>query len=180
MTCIIGIEVPETGRVLLGADTLMSTTRMKSTVTDSKLFYFGDTLIGFAGSIRQKQILKYMDQSMGIASPFPIEYLIKNIVEPYRIALETANAVTLNNGTADHESEFLIGYKGKVYHVATDFSVTRSVRGYEVIGAGEYFAHGALEAFKNEKSAEDRLMEALRIAALFSPWVAEPFETMRI
>ena len=49
----------------------------------------------------------------------------------------------------------LVGYRGELYAIGDDFSVSVPAREYFAIGSGEDFAHGSLAATKNMSAYHD-------------------------
>ena len=85
-----------------------------------------------------------------------------------RECLKAGAFTKIENGVEDGGS-FLIGYKGKVYLVCSDFQVTRMRDGFSAVGCGMYY--GAIEILDAEKA----IMLALEVSARFSAGVCGPF-----
>jgi len=73
--------------------------------------------------------------------------------------------------------QFLVGYKGVIYEIASDFQVNHFADGLAVIGCGAAYALGALKALSGLQP-ERRVALSLEIAAYFSGGVIGPFHVV--
>ncbi|HEY3491359.1 MAG TPA: hypothetical protein VGK43_00305 [Solirubrobacterales bacterium] len=69
---------------------------------------------------------------------------------------------------------FLVGWRGALYTIYSDFQVGRSVRGENAVGSGGELARGALFVAKGEPRS--RVKRALEAASVFNAGVAPPFK----
>lgn len=59
----------------------------------------------------------------------------------------------------------MVGYKGKIYEVNSDFQVNSSSRGFSAVGSGKYFALGALSVLlENSVDPEEACLTSLGVA----------------
>jgi hypothetical protein len=86
-----------------------------------------------------------------------------------------------------HGGAFLIGYKGKLYSVESDFQVAKSSKPYCAAGCGEDYALGAMYQLHEREfgvlhgnSAETKIIKTLETAAEFSGGVCDPFNIVSI
>lgn len=174
MTCIVGIETKD--GVWMGGDSAavgnldMYRTKLR------KVFQNGPFLIGYTSSFRMGQLLQYHLQ-IGLQQDDQknIAYLITKFIPAVRECLREGGYMWLENNRETGGS-FLVGYRGKIYEVASDFQVNSSQDGFMAIGCGDDYALGSLRTSKYiPTSAEWRLQKALEVAAHFSGGVCAPF-----
>lgn len=172
MTCIVAVV--ENGIVYMGADSAGVSGYSLSTRKDPKIYKVGKMLIGFTSSFRMGQILGYKLKA-------PIHYDDTSIEEYMNtVFIDTIREVLKDNGysTVNNNSEsggiFLVGYKGRIFKINSDFQVGESVQSYDATGCGEDIALGSLFT-SFAKSVEDRLRLALEAAETFSSGVRQPF-----
>jgi len=175
MTCIVGIEIPGVG-VLMGADSCASDGYKSYKITDSKLFIKNGVSFGYTTSFRFADILKHHvvipDNTTGLSDS---EFLIKEVVFEIREKLKEHGYSKIANNN-EIGGEALIGYRGKLYELQSDYSLMGYTHGYGSCGSGMYYALGSLYTTKNSKiSDKDRLTWALMAAAEYSPGVSPPF-----
>lgn len=145
MTCIVAIET--THGVIFASDSAGVAGTHADNRVESKVFQNGQFVIGFSGSFRVGQILRYVwkppEQHPDVDD---MAFLVRDVVGGFR-KLFLENGVRYFNSTNDSfEGPFLLGYKGKVYKVDVDFQVARSRDGYNACGSGSRVALGALHA----------------------------------
>lgn len=185
MTCIVGIESSD--GVWIGGDSCAGDANWRSSVTaEPKVFVRGSFLIGYTSSFRMGQLLKHS---------LPEPEHPEGLSDEGFMATKFINAVrkTLKDGGfAKKESEveaggtFLVGYKGKLYTVYSDYQVLRLRSGYTACGCGEDFATGSLYMTDNigayfgvkSVSAERRIALALETAEENSAGVRGPFTVL--
>jgi ATP-dependent protease HslVU (ClpYQ) peptidase subunit len=96
---------------------------------------------------------------------------VRTVLKEHGFAKEDSNVET--GGT------FLVGYRRGLYEVCSDFQVNRHLDGFEAVGCGEPFALGAMMALA-DLEPENRIVQALKIAAHFSGAVCPPFKVLRL
>ncbi len=137
-------------------------------------------IFGFTSSFRMGQILRYsLSCPEQLASETDdYKFMCTMFIDAVRQCLKTGGYAKVKDGE-DHGGEFLVGYRGKLYHVHGDFQVGRSVRTFDACGCGEDYALGALWAGDVGQPPEERIRRALVAAANFSAGVAPPFFILR-
>lgn len=173
MTCIVGL-VAKNG-VWLGGDGLGSTDHAKCKVAGGKVFKNGEFLIGFCGDFRIGQILRYA------FTPPPINgdlsrYMCVEFSNALRASMKDAGYLVVQDG-AEKGGDFMVGIRGRLFCVESNFQVIETVLPYIAIGSGDAYAMGAMYANHKAKPRE-RIMKALRAAAEFSPSVGGPFKVL--
>ena len=88
-----------------------------------------------------------------------------------------------NGGWASKKEEseqggvFLVGYKGKLFRVDSDYQVGMSMDGFDAVGCGEDIAKGSMFSTKG-KHPRKRVLMALQAAERFSAGVRGPFKIL--
>ena len=177
MTVIAGVV--SGGKVWIGGDSAGVNDRGDLQLRkDSKVFRFGQLLIGCSGSWRINQRIKYL-------SPTSLEppetsvnahWYLCNCVLPW-----------LREFTKDlpeEEFELLIGFCGHLFHTYGARQVSEEIAGYEACGCGAQVSRGSL--FTSSLSARMdmnpkwRIENALQAAERFCSGVRGPFNILEI
>lgn len=181
MTCIVGLVV--SGRVWIAGDSFAAAGCQRFTMPDSesKVIKRGELVIGAAGPVRIMQILEHIVEiPEHPADMEPMPYLVKLLMPAIRTAITEHGGVNIND---EHNGwEFLLGYRGGLYSVCHDLSVT-TLPSYGSVGCGHEFALGALYAIASNSNRwagqtlapPERLVVALEAAAAHDVHVAGPF-----
>lgn len=173
MTCIVGIEY--NGKVFLGGDRCSSNEHIKTIVDRPKVFHNGPILVGYTDSFRIGDLLQYhLSPAKRPKILSDEEYVYMVLVEQIRELMKD-KGFSMVSENAETGGNCLIGYKGKLYELQSDFSLNRTLSGYNAIGSGADYALGSLFA-TSDLSPEDRIFTALSAAANFSPGVSPPFD----
>lgn len=184
MTCIVGLE--HNGVVYIGGDSagvetwslaICGRADEKVFVTDS-----GEFIMGFCGSFRIGQLLRYAltppEQSQ---KKDDMAYMVVDFVDAVRVMQKEKGSMKKENELEEHDAAFLVGYRGKLYCIETDFQVGRPMEGYAAVGCGAQIALGAMFATRNSNLApENRIELALTAAAEYSAGVRGPFLVLKL
>ena len=179
MTCIVGLEHNE--GVTIGGDSLLSDYWSGAAMVTPKVWKTGEFIYGYCGSLRAGQILQYIFTAPQLPDGNTDEdlelYLVNYWSEALRECfLHAGSAKIKHEVQSTPNSWFLLGVRGRLYTMQSDFSVWRTDRGYAAIGSGEQFALGALEVLKrSHASIESKINSALAAAAEHAPTVGLPF-----
>jgi ATP-dependent protease HslVU (ClpYQ) peptidase subunit len=172
MTCIVGFV--EGNRVWMGGDSAGVAGLDLTVRADTKIFRNGEMLFGFTTSFRMGQLLRYSLAIPEHDDRVPVEkWMATTFVNAVRECLKV-------NGWAQKEKEqesggnFLVGYKGELFEVWSDYQVARPVDGFAAVGCGAQIAHGALFATSHIRGKK-RALIALSAAERFSAGVRGPF-----
>jgi ATP-dependent protease HslVU (ClpYQ) peptidase subunit len=172
MTCIIGLA--ENGKVYIGADSQAATNWNKRIVVQPKVFLNGPFVIGYTSSFRMGQLLQYqLAVDPQLSGEDDYHYMVAVVAEAIRDCFKTHGWAKVENNQEEGGS-FLIGYRGKLYEVASDMSVLEYIDGFSAIGCGANYALAAMAALEDMPPV-DRIRRALEIAVRFSNGVSEPF-----
>ena len=174
MTCIVGV-VDADGRIVMGGDSAGVAGYDLRARADAKVFRVGDFLIGFTSSFRMGQLLRWKLASYLQAQPAAMaddEFMCTLFVDAIRKCLSEGGYARKEN-EAESGGEFIVGYRGALWHIESDYQVGQLVDPFAACGCGESYAHGALAVL--DADAETRVRRALETAERFSAGVRGPF-----
>lgn len=172
MTVIIGMA--HEGTVYIGADSAGSDGWTLRSLATPKIFAVGEFLIGYTTSFRMGQILHYH-----LALPARDEdetdehYVVAKFVEAVRSCLKDRGFTTVSNNV-EEAGRALVGYRGHIYMMQSDFSIIRHANAIEAVGIGDKVALGAMLALDNLEP-EARIQRTLEIVGQLSDGVLPPY-----
>lgn len=184
MTCIVAVV--SDGTIHMAADS--ATTDGWGTqdrLATSKVFRSGDMLFGCSGSSRLAQILQYVFRPprhvKDVEEDQVIErettaFLVTEVVPALRGALDHEDALVTRDNTAAllGNSSFLLGYRGHLYTVCSDFQVHENTDNFAATGSGSEVAVGALYA-SGHLAPRERLEQALEAACRYNAYCRPPY-----
>ena len=142
--------------------------------TQPKVFNKKGVVFGYTSSYRFGQVLEHM-----LADPVVPEdtddiyrWLITVVVPDIKSALKESGY-----GKDSEGGNALIGVRGQLWELQPDYSVLRSVLGYNAVGSGEEYARASVFTTlkhhepKSLDDAIDTVKLAIRAAGTFSPSV---------
>lgn len=180
MTCVVGLKDAKTNQIVLGADSLGSNGASCARVKDPKIFRNGDLWIGYAGTFRGGQLLRYSLKIKAIPKTAIFRWMIQNYAEGLRSMFKQTGRLHVESGLESAwPLSHIVVVRGHLFTVQTDFSVLEYRDGYCAVGSGEQFANGALHATKGEDPVV-RVKKALAAAAHHDPSVGGPFSVRSI
>lgn len=183
MTAIVGLV--HEGTVYLGADSAGVAGYSLVVRSDAKVFNNGPYVMGFTDSFRMGQLLRY-----AFRPPAPLGRGVEDCKDvPRFMATHFVDAVraTLKEGgwlRKDSEQEeggtFLVGARGRLFEIGSDFQVGEAADGYAAIGCGDELALGSLFATEprgwvDPLPPKSRVRLALEAAERYSAGVRGPF-----
>lgn len=171
MTCIVGLEHPD--GVTIGGDSAAAVDDSVDVVEAPKVFKVGEYLIGYCESFRMGQLLAYRLRVPEQKCADDLEHLATVFVDRVREVLHKGGVAKTTESEEGNVGALLVGYRGRLYSVETDYAVLRSARGYQAIGCGADFAIGSIGSTAGP--AEKRVRLALTMAATHSGPVLPPF-----
>ena len=171
MTCVVGIEHGD-GAVTLGGDSAAVAGSRLSVRVDEKVFHVGPYLIGFEDSFRMGQLLRYRLKVPPQRGDDDFKHMATAFIDSARRCF-AAGGFTKVDSNEESGGVFLVGYRGRLYSVDSDFHVGRVSCGYDAIGCGQEFAIGALSV--STGTPRRRVERALIAAERNSTGVRGPF-----
>lgn len=175
MTCIAAIV--DMGVVYMGADSAGVAGLDVKPRRDPKIYRVGEMLIGYTSSFRMGQLLGY-----GLTLPahtygVPIErYMATDFIDAVRGVLKSGGYARKEN-EVESGGIFLVGYRGRLFNVSSDYQVAESLDTFDAVGCGESYALGSFHATEGAHISDPfmRLELALTAAEHFSAGVRRPF-----
>jgi ATP-dependent protease HslVU (ClpYQ) peptidase subunit len=173
MTCIVGLV--DNGNVYIGGDSAGVSGLSISIRADEKVFTNGPFIMGFTTSFRMGQLLRYKFDPPGqTVSQSDMEYLVTDFIDAARKCFKD------NGFGSDKEGgTFLVGYKGKLYTINSDFQVGIPADTFDAVGSGSDLALGAMYVSGGLDPVK-RITKALEAASYFNAGVAAPFRVVKI
>lgn len=174
MTCLVAVE-HATG-VTVGCDSFLGDEDGRIAVSHAKWWTpRRGMLIAYAGSFRAAQIAEHAMKPRAQKRGEDDEaYLVTAIANGIAAAHRDADLPT-----KDRDGCFIVAHRGRAWLVQDDYSVVRPDGGYVALGAAESVALGALSA-TTDLHPRERVMRALRAAALHSQQACEPFHVVDV
>lgn len=184
MTCIVGIE-KRTG-VTLGADSLSSNWYTKSVDNTAKLVALkgGKLGIGLTTSWRAINLVTFeLEDKLGDLPKTKADahkWLVTSFVPTLRELFKTSGYSEVQNNV-ETGATALIGLKGQLFALQSDYSVVTPSEGIASVGSGQQVALGAMHAAQHfYKYAEPVLRQGLLAAATFIPTVGGTFHYLEV
>jgi ATP-dependent protease HslVU (ClpYQ) peptidase subunit len=144
MTCIVGLE--HHGRVYIGGDSAGIAGTGLCVRADAKVFRNGPFLIGFTTSFRMGQLLQFkLKPPPHPADVDTFEFLVGTFVDTVRSCLKSGGFARRKE-EQEIAGAFLVGYRGRLYTIDSDYQVGQSADRFGAAGAGAQLALGALHA----------------------------------
>jgi ATP-dependent protease HslVU (ClpYQ) peptidase subunit len=178
MTCIVGMTTPNNG-VLIGGDSAGVMDYDIQSRADEKVFRRGEMLFGFTGSFRMGQLLHYGR----LVCPHKDEsdlmrWMVGCFVNAAR-SLFDEGGVSRKDGDAETCGTFLVGMRGRLFLVDSDYQVGESRDGIFALGCGANIALGSLYSTEG-RPPRTRARIALEAAARYSAGVRGPFKILQV
>lgn len=173
MTCIVGLATG--GHVIIGGDAAGVQGHDLRVRADGKVFQLGEFAMGFTTSFRMGQLLRY-----ALDPPAPDtwdldRFMATTFVDAVRACLTAGGWMGKDQGR-DDGGDFLVGVRGQLYRVASDFQIGRTSIGYDAVGSGSSYATGSLHtSHRLVGDPRTRVRLALEAARDNSASVAGPF-----
>jgi len=170
VTCIVGIQ--HSGRVYIGGDSAGVSGYSLTLRADAKVFRVGPYVMGFTSSFRMGQLLRY-----AFNPPRPTgdldKFMATVFVDAVRATLKDGGWLT-KTSEQEEGGTFLVGARGTLYAVHSDFQIARTIAGYDAVGCGAELALGSLHSTSG-RQPRARVLAALSAAEAHSSGVAGPF-----
>lgn len=175
MTCIVGLI--DNGKVYIGGDSCVSRGYVQQTMSSPKVFRNGHFLIGYSGSLRMAELLRFAFSPPEHPKDISTErYFATLFADALRTTLKDAGNATKNNEQESSTGYFLVGYQGRLITIEADYSFTEVADGWDAIGSGNEVALGAMHATKDMSLIPQKRIElALDAASTYCRGVCGPF-----
>lgn len=185
MTCIVG-TVDDDGTVWMGGDSAGVAGLSLTVRKDPKVFRAGPFLVGFTSSFRMGQLLQFglpiERWSEDRAKCEPYEFMVTGFIPVVRRILGDGGFRKKSND-AEEGGTFLVGYRGRLFRIDSDFQVGESAENYDACGCGEDVARGAIAATlltQSDFPHGDAVRNALMISEQHSAGVRGPFTILSL
>lgn len=172
MTAIAAVK--EGGKIFMAGDSAGVSGHSLAVRKDPKVFFNGEFLIGYTTSFRMGQILRFH-----FSPPKPTEghdayeYMVTTFVATAREAFKQ-HGFGKNGG--DEGGQFLVGWRGELYSLFSDYQVAILSDDYCACGCGADLVLGSLHATDAyDIPPKERLTMAMSAAERFSSGVVSPF-----
>ena len=173
MTAIVAIS--ENGKVYMGGDSAGSNSQKIVNRKDEKVFVKGKFIFGCTSSFRMIQILKWSfvipPHKKGMSDE---EYMNTIFINAIRKCFKKYGFGRVSEGSDNRGGVFLVGYKGTIYEVESDFQVGMCHDNFNAVGCGDDTCIGSLFSTKHEP-ARTRLQRALEAAEFRNVGVRAPY-----
>jgi ATP-dependent protease HslVU (ClpYQ) peptidase subunit len=175
MTCIVGLR--HGGKVYVGGDSAGVSGWDVTVRVDPKAFVSGPYAMGFTTSFRLGQLLQFRlklpEPPRGPKRLYP--FMVREFVEATRECLKTGGVATREK-EAEQGGTFLVGVRGRIFIVESDYQVVEPAAPFAAIGSGAPYALGSLATSKGDPVA--RVRQALAVAERFCAGVRGPFRIL--
>jgi ATP-dependent protease HslVU (ClpYQ) peptidase subunit len=173
VTCIAAVV--EGDRIWMGGDSAGSAGNWLTVRADQKVFRNGEFLMGFCGSFRMGQLLRYSLSPPKHARRADVHrYMVTAFVDEVRDTLKKGGFARKEHDVEDIDGSFLVGYRGRLFEIESDYQVAEAVDGFASIGSGSSIAQGALCVTQGMEPRK-RVRAALDAAERYSTGVRRPF-----
>lgn len=174
MTCVVALR--DQGVIYMGCDSAGVGGYSRSNRMDPKIYRVGAMLIGFTTSFRMGQLLGYSLTLPRHHADVPVEnYMATAFIDAVRNCLK-AGGWAEKDKDQERGGNFLVGYKGRIFEIQSDYQVAESAEPYNAVGCGFDLALGSLHTSEGwSQSSRERIELALSAAAAFSAGVYPPF-----
>lgn len=175
MTCICGVI--KDGKIYMGGDSASSNGNRVWSCSNEKVFINGPFIMGFTTSWRMGQLLRYsLKPPRHPAGMDDYEYMVTIFIDAVRRCLKSGGFAKTEN-SQEEGGTFIVGYKGKMYEVHSDYQVALHNVDFASVGCGSAVATGALYASK-DLPPEKRIILSLEAAERFCEGVRGPFNVI--
>lgn len=158
----------------IGADSAaVSRERLRSRA-DPKAFRLGPYVLGFTTSFRMGDVLHYSFSPPEPPSRGLARFMATAFVDAARAAFKEAG-VAANASGVESCGAFLVGVRGRLFTVESDYQVGAERAGFHAVGSGDQAALGALFATAGTRDPRARLRTALAAAERFTSDVRRPW-----
>lgn len=175
MTCIVGIVGKN--HIYMGGDSAGVGGLSLHIRADEKVFVKGNMIFGITGSFRMGNLLRFKllipEHPTGMDN---YEYMCTSFIDAIRDCFKAGGFAQRKDEVEEMDGAFVVGYKGQLYEIESDYQVGMLRVNYHAVGCGRDLATGAMFASQASKLPErQRIVTALEAAEQFSAGVRGPF-----
>lgn len=175
MTCIVGVV--EGNTVWMGGDAAGTNAWLDQDLYDApKVFRNDAMLIGTCGNARQGDLLRWALKVPDHDPRTEIEkFMVKDFINAVRECFSAGGVCVKKDNVDSALGAFLVGYKGRLFAIYSDFQVRSPKLKYAAVGCGDQIALGSMFSSEHITSGRERVDLALRASERFSAGVRGPF-----
>jgi len=180
MTCIVGFI--EKDKVIIGGDSAGVGGLSIHIRRDPKVFKTGPFIMGFTSSFRMGQLLmsSMFKPPHQKKTQSDYDFMVTTFIEAIKDCFDEGGYSQKYKDGDDKGGTFLVGYKGELYMIESDYQVALNHDKFMAVGCGEELAEGAMFALTNSdvtypNDPKGIMTTALEAAAHFSGGVEAPF-----
>lgn len=183
MTCIVAVK--NKNKIYIGGDSAAVAGYSVNVRKDTKVFKNDKFLIGYAGSFRLGQLMRFaFKPPKHDKNKTDYEYMCVDFIKKVQKTFEK-NGFSGQNKRTEQETcgQMLVAYNGELYEIYEDYQVGIVADPYNSIGCGSDIALGALHAIHNLNptlSPEKKVTAALDAAVAYSGGVIPPYNILSI
>jgi hypothetical protein len=177
MTCIVAI-VDKNRKITMGADSSAVDESIHTPHLEPKVFVKGEFGIGYCHSFRMGQIIEFWFAPPPI--PKDEENLMRYMVMDFIPELKTilADNDYPNNEEDKTEWSLIVGVRGHIFTIESDWHIGYDDIPYASIGAGSSYALGAM--YSAQGTSDYAAKKGLEAAEKFCPYVLGPFNFIEV
>lgn len=173
MTCIAGVV--HQGAVHLGGDSIAIDGYAMEVRSTPKVFRRGAFVVGCCGSFRLADVIRYHFTAPALPTKGGLHrFMAVDFVESLREACKARGIASIENNVEEVGGAILVGVRGALFVIESDFQVGEPTHGFTAIGCGAQVALGALYATPRV-APRRRLTTALSAAQAANAGVRGPF-----
>lgn len=195
MTCIIGITDPINKVVWMGGDSgtsceVVSNPKVFIKSTNSVSITNGkvpteQVIMGFTSSWRMGQLLQYKCSLPAILNTDDELYWVVAKLIPHIRKIFKEQGFTKIENNAEEAGTFLLGIRGRLFNIYSNFQAIESKCGYHAIGCGGQIALGAMGMSLRfnlgpEENYKTHIAETLEVVAEHEPLIQPPWTILNI
>ena len=181
MTCIVAWT--EKGKICIGGDSAGVAGYSMYIRADEKVFKNGEIIFGFTSSFRMGQLLRFsLTLPPKKENQGDYNYMCSDFINAVRLCLKTGGYAKVKEGE-ESGGMFIVGFRGNIYTIESDFQVGRQIKPYNACGCGESFALATcwtLDKMNAKMSLKNKVKIALESAFEFSAGVRPPYHFIEI
>jgi ATP-dependent protease HslVU (ClpYQ) peptidase subunit len=177
MSCTIAYK--DGGKVYMGCDSAVTfdSDTVYNQVEPVKIFRRGDFLVSTSSSLRFGQILRDNFKFPSLSDREDVvHYMTSRFVNRLIEVLDEKKFLHTVDGEARGYA-FIVGVRGRIFIVCSDFSVLEIGEKFAVVGSGEKYAEGAMAAIDGLEgmTPKEKIEVALGVAEHYCSSVRSPF-----